>query len=132
MLRSRFQGHSTEDVRMVARSFRFADAVQMVVFNALCNSPLVVQYLLEHFVLSVQERSGSLLFGQCLSFTSTPNDLLFELMGPCVCLSGDGILAKSSDVQGLEPTSTDPVQLDVSPAFDQAGTLLDGRFFFAF
>ena len=88
---------------MVARSFRFADAVQMVVFNALCNSPLVVQ-----------ERSGSLLFGQCLSFTSTPNDLLFELMGPCVCLSGDGILAKSSDVQGLEPTSTDPVQLDVS------------------
>ena len=45
------QGHNTEDLRMVARSFRIDDAEQMVVFNTLCNSPLVVQYFLEHFVL---------------------------------------------------------------------------------
>ena len=38
------QGHNTQDLRVVARSFRIDDAEQMVLFNALCNSPLVVQY----------------------------------------------------------------------------------------
>ena len=39
------QGHNTEDLRVVARSFRTDDAEQMVLFIALCNSPLVVHVM---------------------------------------------------------------------------------------
>ena len=39
------QGHNTEDLRVVARSFGIDDAEQMVLFNALCNSPLVVHVM---------------------------------------------------------------------------------------
>ena len=39
------QGHNTEDLRVVARSFRIDDAEQMVLFNALCTSPLVVHVM---------------------------------------------------------------------------------------
>ena len=39
------QGHNTEDLRVVTRSFRIDGAQQMVLFNALCNSPLVVHVM---------------------------------------------------------------------------------------
>ena len=84
----------------------------------------------EPVLSSLSELSEPQHFGQCLGFTNTPNDLFLKPMGHCVHVSVDGVLAESSDVHGLVSTSTDPVQLRF-PAFDQAGTLLNGRLFFA-
>ena len=136
------QGHNTEDLRVVARSFK-----QMVAFNA-CGIPLSLCNTFGSTSFSCQAPApsttmtsayglgagtvGLLLFGQCLGFTNTPNDLLLKPMSHCVYVSVDGVLAESSDVHGLVSTSTDHVQLRLIPSVDQAGTLPNGRLFFAF
>ena len=78
--RCRFQGHSTEMHVWPLELLDLADAEQMVVvFNALHESPLAMQYFLE---LSEPRH-----FRQCLGFTGTPNDLPQKPVGHCVSLS---------------------------------------------
>ncbi|CAE8627760.1 unnamed protein product [Polarella glacialis] len=77
-----------------------ADPEQLtVVHDMLWNCPMAMQYLLDHsvflpnagiidcnpsqFTASGQELAGPQLFGFCLGFSGTPNDLLPKAMGKC-------------------------------------------------
>jgi hypothetical protein len=74
-----------------------------VIFRLMRHSPLAIQYLLtrhsflvgtldhhEHQIIaSGQELAGPQLFGLCLGFSGTPNDLLPRKMGNCQYASGD-------------------------------------------
>jgi len=81
-----------------------ADPEQVnLVYEILRSSPLALRHLLEHHVFqagtldrndtqlsaSGQELAGPQLFGQCLGFSGTPNDLLPRSMGACVYAKGD-------------------------------------------
>ncbi|CAE8591309.1 unnamed protein product, partial [Polarella glacialis] len=74
-----------------------------LVFEVLRHSPRAIQFLLDHHAFvagtldrnesqltaSGQELAGPQLFGQCLGFSGTPNDLLPQPMGRCVYAAGD-------------------------------------------
>eukprot|EP00931_Biecheleriopsis_adriatica_P057118 TRINITY_DN33879_c0_g1_i1.p1 TRINITY_DN33879_c0_g1~~TRINITY_DN33879_c0_g1_i1.p1 ORF type:complete len:3259 (+),score=710.44 TRINITY_DN33879_c0_g1_i1:1294-9777(+) len=74
-----------------------------LVFKILCHSSTAVRHLLEHHTFTAgtldrndsqltasgQELAGPQLFGQCLGFSGTPNDLLPKAMGPCNYAEGD-------------------------------------------
>lgn len=74
-----------------------------VVSEVLRFSPLAIRHLLEHYVFtsgtldrnemqlhaSGQELAGPQLFGRCLGFSGTPNDLLPKSLGRCIYAVGD-------------------------------------------
>jgi len=74
-----------------------------VVSEVLRFSPLAIRHLLEHHVFtsgtldrnemqlnaSGQELAGKQLFGRCLGFSGTPNDLLPKSLGRCIYAVGD-------------------------------------------
>eukprot|EP00913_Durusdinium_trenchii_P026505 g24869.t1 len=89
-----------------------------VVFDILRFSPLAIRHLLEKHVFvsgtldrnemqlsaSGQERelAGPQLFGRCLGFSGTPNDLLPKSMGRCIYAAGDD----GKVLQALSSTDT--------------------------
>eukprot|EP00930_Biecheleria_cincta_P042954 TRINITY_DN29551_c0_g1_i1.p1 TRINITY_DN29551_c0_g1~~TRINITY_DN29551_c0_g1_i1.p1 ORF type:complete len:4122 (-),score=701.34 TRINITY_DN29551_c0_g1_i1:256-12621(-) len=74
-----------------------------LVFDVLRLSPLAIRHLLEHhsflagtldrnetqLTASGQELAGPQLFGRCLGFSGTPNNLLPRPMGTCIYAAGD-------------------------------------------
>ncbi|CAK9037999.1 unnamed protein product [Durusdinium trenchii] len=87
-----------------------------VVFDILRFSPLAIRHLLEKHVFvsgtldrnemqlsaSGQELAGPQLFGRCLGFSGTPNDLLPKSMGRCIYAAGDD----GKVLQALSSTDT--------------------------
>ncbi|CAK0887697.1 unnamed protein product [Prorocentrum cordatum] len=120
-----------------------ADPEQMdVLFGLLGRSALAVQYLLEHYTFlagtlerhesqlsaSGQELAGPQLFGRCLGFSGTPNNLLPKPMGLCAYARGDDgrVLSTLSNasvvsVRELGPWSPQSLLDEVAAATNGAG-----------
>ena len=123
VLRCRFQGHSTEDVRVVAGSFRFDDAVQVVlsmprvILLSLCNTFLSTSFSCQAPAPSTTMTSAHGLGAETVGTSALravpwlhehPERCVVKPVGHCVYVSVDGVLAESSDVHGSCPPALIP------------------------